>query len=677
MDAFFMLVSFIIAVIVSVILQYFLPRVPLAFIQIGIGMLLFLTPIPVVLEFEPDLFLVGIIAPLLFLEGNQVSRRMLMKYIKPVILMAMGLVFFTSIGLGYFTHYLMPAVPLAACFALAAIICPTDAVAIQAFAKGKKLPRGMMTILEGESLLNDAAGILCFNIALVALMTGEFSMTGAVSQFVLTTIGGILVGVIIGYLFVQLRVLLTRSGFLNENILIMIQILTPFIIYLAAEMVHVSGVIAAVMGGIVHGIERDRISQTTTRIQIGYDNTWALLSTMLNGLVFTMLGYLIPEVVQHVYFLGEYHIVTLIIYTLLISLAVYLFRFVWVFILYNQFYLRESRFERALKHQSIAPEPRPSRVKYAFITTICGVHGTISMAIALTLPYYISNHQEFDAREDLLFIAAGVIMISLIIAQIILPLITPSEKVVKSEKLTYQEARIYIIDEGINYLNDRINSKNSIIISHLIKQYQMKRNFILHVDGFEENPKEIDRLQSVALNAEMETLRKLIANNDITASILDNYKQFTERTRAFSNASIVQKVKYQRKMFQALKRVEYTRNASTSLSIKKNIEELITIAQAVHFDVLQALSDEIKHDNKLEIAIISDRYLQRVEQLKRFYINDSFVDTEALLAIDTINEERSQIQKLIMNDKISKNVAIELRQSLNYDEMMLLKTYSD
>lgn len=283
MENFIVILSLVLAVIISTVVHFYISKIPLAFIQIGIGMLIFLTPIPLDVEFEPELFLIGIIAPLLFLEGYNVSRLYMIKYLKPIILMALGLVFTTVIGLGYITHSMISFLPMAACFALAAIICPTDAVAVQAIAEDKKLPRGLMTILEGESLLNDAAGILSFNIAIVALTTGVFSVTGSITQFFISSLGGLVVGLFIGLIFVQVRILLIRKGFENEYIYILIQLLTPFVIYMAAESIHVSGIIAAVVGGIIYGIERDRLSQATTRLQLGYNNTWGLLSTVLSG----------------------------------------------------------------------------------------------------------------------------------------------------------------------------------------------------------------------------------------------------------------------------------------------------------------------------------------------------------------------------------------------------------
>ena len=234
--------------------------------------------------------MVTLIAPLLFVEGVNVSRVHLRKYIKPVMMMALGLVITTVIGVGLFIHWIWPELPIGAAFAIAAILCPTDA-AVQAITNGKVLPKGSMTILEGESLLNDAAGIISFKIAVGVLITGTFSIFDAIQQFLIASIGGAIVGLLIGMALVRFRLTLMRRGIENINMFTFIQLLTPFVTYLIAELFHASGIIAAVVAGLVHGFERDRIAQTRTQLQMSYNHTWSILGYVLNGFVFSILGF--------------------------------------------------------------------------------------------------------------------------------------------------------------------------------------------------------------------------------------------------------------------------------------------------------------------------------------------------------------------------------------------------
>ncbi|GGB00871.1 sodium:proton antiporter [Macrococcus hajekii] len=677
MEIFIMLSSFIIATILSTVIHFKYPKLPLAFIQIFLGLLIYITPLPIVMEFEPEMFLIGIIAPLLFLEGNHVSRIRLLKYIKPVVLMAIGLVFTTVIGLGYIVHFLMPLIPFAACFALAAIICPTDAVAVQAIAKGKKLPKGLMTILEGESLLNDAAGILSFNIAVVALTAHVFTIQRAALQFFASSLGGIAVGLIIGILFVQIRIRLLDGGFEEEYIFSLIQLLTPFVIYMVAETFHVSGIIAAVVGGIIHGIERDRFSQATTKLQMGYNYTWGLLSTILNGMVFTILGYIIPEVTIEILKNEQQNLGGLILLTIVVSLLVYLFRFLWVFVLYDMFYLPVNPFIKILNNQNASePEERPSRFKYALITTVCGVHGTISMAIALTLPYEIFNHQPFMFRDDLLFIAAGVVLISLIVAQLLLPLLTEEEVVQTSSNYSFKEARVLVIEKGIEYLHRHTTKENMAITGNLIRENTMRINFYKRIHDLDENPKEMLRLQNKALDIEAKVLEELTENGTISETVYQNYVAYIERTRLFAHASFVKRALFLLKVRRNRHKLKKRFSGMSPYTFRSHLMEIEKVAGKVHYAVLQGLLKEQNAGNRMEVAMVTDIYLNRVQQLKRNIMNEKLEDAETLLALNVIGIEREIVQELAMKEKISSEVAIELRQSLNYDEMILLDNHS-
>ena len=268
--------------------------------------------------------MMAVIAPLLFVEGTHVSREKLLEYRKPVVLMAMGLVFTTVIGVGFFIHWIWPNLPMPAAFAIAAILCPTDAVAVSAITKGKVLPKGSMAILEGESLLNDAAGIISFKIAVTALVTGSFSAMNAIGQFLLSTFLGILVGAIIGALVVSLRVYLTSNkGLKDSNTLTFIQLLTPFVIYFIAEEVHASGIIAVVVAGLIHGLERDRLIRAQTELQMNYNQIWNTLSYALNGFVFVVLGYIVPEVILEIVRNEPQNLVFLIVIAFLIASVSY------------------------------------------------------------------------------------------------------------------------------------------------------------------------------------------------------------------------------------------------------------------------------------------------------------------------------------------------------------------
>ncbi|HCW7491485.1 TPA: sodium:proton antiporter [Staphylococcus aureus] len=676
MEIFETILIFIAVVILSSFVHTFIPKVPLAFIQIFLGMLLFITPIPVQFNFDSELFMVTMIAPLLFVEGVNVSRVHLRKYIKPVMMMALGLVITTVIGVGLFIHWIWPDLPIGAAFAIAAILCPTDAVAVQAITKGKVLPKGAMTILEGESLLNDAAGIISFKIAVGVLVTGAFSLVDAVQLFLIASIGGAVVGLLIGMALVRFRLTLMRRGYENINMFTIIQLLTPFVTYLIAELFHASGIIAAVVAGLVHGFERDRIMQVRTQLQMSYNHTWNILGYVLNGFVFSILGFLVPEVIIKIIKTEPHNLIFLIGITIVVALAVYLFRFVWVYVLYPYFYLAISPFQKMMtKNDDDNPttEKPPKRSLYALIMTLCGVHGTISLAIALTLPYFLAGHHAFTYRNDLLFIASGMVIISLVVAQVLLPLLTkPAPKTVIGN-MSFKVARIYILEQVIDYLNQKSTFETSFKYGNVIKEYHDKLAFLKTVEKDDENSKELERLQKIAFNVETKTLESLVDEGQITNSVLENYMRYAERTQVYRQASLIRRMIVLLRGALLKRRVQTRVNSASSLSVTDNLMELNKINKLVHYNVVSRLSKETTKDNTLEVGMVCDGYLMRIENLRPSnFFNSASEDTITKIKLNALREQRRILRELIDTDEVSEGTALKLREAINYDEMVIV-----
>ncbi|MBU7234490.1 sodium:proton antiporter [Staphylococcus aureus] len=675
MEIFETILIFIAVVILSSFVHTFIPKVPLAFIQIFLGMLLFITPIPVQFNFDSELFMVTMIAPLLFVEGVNVSRVHLRKYIKPVMMMALGLVITTVIGVGLFIHWIWPDLPIGAAFAIAAILCPTDAVAVQAITKGKVLPKGAMTILEGESLLNDAAGIISFKIAVGVLVTGAFSLVDAVQLFLIASIGGAVVGLLIGMALVRFRLTLMRRGYENINMFTIIQLLTPFVTYLIAELFHASGIIAAVVAGLVHGFERDRIMQVRTQLQMSYNHTWNILGYVLNGFVFSILGFLVPEVIIKIIKTEPHNLIFLIGITIVVALAVYLFRFVWVYVLYPYFYLAISPFQKMMTKNDDNPttEKPPKRSLYALIMTLCGVHGTISLAIALTLPYFLAGHHAFTYRNDLLFIASGMVIISLVVAQVLLPLLTkPAPKTVIGN-MSFKVARIYILEQVIDYLNQKSTFETSFKYGNVIKEYHDKLAFLKTVEKDDENSKELERLQKIAFNVETKTLESLVDEGQITNSVLENYMRYAERTQVYRQASLIRRMIVLLRGALLKRRVQTRVNSASSLSVTDNLMELNKINKLVHYNVVSRLSKETTKDNTLEIGMVCDGYLMRIENLTPSnFFNSASEDTITKIKLNALREQRRILRELIDTDEVSEGTALKLREAINYDEMVIV-----
>ena len=679
MEIFETILIFLAVVIVSSFVHTFIPKVPLAFIQIILGMILFILPVPVEFNFDSELFMLATIAPLLFVEGVNVSRVHLRRYIKPVMLMALGLVITTVIGVGLFIHLVWPDLPIGAAFAIAAILCPTDAPAVQAITQGKVLPKGAMTILEGESLLNDAAGIISFKIAVGVLVTGAFSLFEAIQQFLIASIGGAIVGLLIGILLVRFRLTLTRRGIENINMFVFLQLLTPFVTYLVAELFHASGIIAAVVAGLVHGFERDRIAQTRTRLQLSYNHTWNILGYALNGFVFSILGFLVPEVIVKIIKSEPHNLLFLIGITLLVALAVYVFRFIWVYVLYPLFYLSVSPFQKLMNDDGTnTKEKPPKRSMYALIMTFCGVHGTISLAIALTLPYYLENHESFKYRNDLLFISSGMVILSLVIAQIILPFVTKNAPPPKIGSMNFKEARIYILEHVIDYLNKRSSFETSYRYGNVIKEYHDKLTFLKSVEKDDENSKELERLQRIAFNVETKTLEKLADEGEITESMLENYMRFAERTQVYRQASLIRRIIVGIRGLLLKRHIRTRTNVASSLSVTENLMELSKINKRVHYNVVSRLVKEANEDNKLEVGMICDGYLMRIDNLSPSnFFNTRSEDSITKIKLNALREQRRILTELISDEEITEATALKLREAINYDEMVIVDSLTD
>ncbi|MDE1156156.1 MAG: sodium:proton antiporter [Acidobacteriaceae bacterium] len=240
----------LLAVILSGTISRLLPlAIPLPLIQIALG-----AAIAGVtgggVELQPDIFFLLFLPPLLFLDGWRIPKEGLFRDKAVILELALGLVVFTVIGLGFLIHWMIPAMPLAVAFALAAIVSPTDPVAVSAIAQRVTIPPRLMHILEGESLLNDASGLVCMRFAVAAAVTGAFSVTDAVGTFLWVAIGGVAIGFGVTWLVVRVKDTVSRKLGEEPGAQILISLLIPFGAYLIAEHLHCSGILAAVAAGV-------------------------------------------------------------------------------------------------------------------------------------------------------------------------------------------------------------------------------------------------------------------------------------------------------------------------------------------------------------------------------------------------------------------------------------------
>jgi len=388
---------------------------PLPLVQIAAGALLAWPTLGLHVALDPELFLFLFLPPLLFSDGWRMPKREFWHLRGPILTLAVGLVLFTVVGAGYFIHWLLPSIPLPVAFALAAVLSPTDAVAVSAISQNR-LPTPLMHILQGEALMNDASGLVTFKFALAAAITGVFSLTNASLTFVMVALGGLAVGVALSWLVGRLRAWMIARGWDDPATHVVFMLLLPFAAYVLAERLGVSGILSAVAAGMMQSWLDLLPRQTSTRLL--NRSVWSLLEFAFNGLIFLLLGLQLPDIIKAV----VSHEPTLwptLFYRCLdvvaIFLALVLLRFIWV-----QSIWRLSVLLRRLRGKGELTQVPTARS--CWLLTVGGVRGAVTLAGVMSVPM-LMEADAFPERDLLIFIAAGVILLSLVSACIALPLL--------------------------------------------------------------------------------------------------------------------------------------------------------------------------------------------------------------------------------------------------------------
>jgi len=390
-----------------------LVRVPLPVLQIAIGAALAWPARGLHVEIDPELFLLVFIPPLLFGDAFAAPKRELIALRRPILDLAIGLVFFTIVGFGYALHWLVPSIPLVVAFALAAVLSPTDAVAVSSIVDRNVVPARLMHILEGESLLNDASGLVMFRFTVAAALTGSFSFAAASLSFVFAVAVGILAGMTALFIAAKSLQVLSRITSTPAEAQVLVLVLLPFVAYLIAEHFGASGILAAVTAGLLTGYSGIvRHMAVSARIQT--ISLWSTLIFMFNGSLFILLGLQLPDIIRKVppelstrHWLFEPALTVLLLTLCLIGL-----RYLWIWI-------GDMGAVLAARLGKRKAEPFGFRVRLA--GSIAGVRGAVTLAGILSLPLTLQDGSPFPARDLVIFLAAGVIICSLAIASLALP----------------------------------------------------------------------------------------------------------------------------------------------------------------------------------------------------------------------------------------------------------------
>jgi monovalent cation/hydrogen antiporter len=371
-------------------------RIPYPILLVMGGLAIGVIPGMPNIKLDPELIFFGLLPPLLYSAAFFTSLRDLRASVQPIGLLAIGLVVVTTVGVAIVAHEVVDGLPWASAFVLGAIVSPTDPLAATAIARRFGIPRKLVTIIEGESLVNDGSGLVLYRVAVAAVMTGSFSALYTGGLFLVVASGGIAVGLVVGWIVRQVRRRLD-----NPPAEITISLLTGYFAFIPAELLGLSAVLAAVSAGIYLGWHTPEL--TTPQVRLQGVAVWEIVQYSVNALLFVLVGLQLPVVIDA---LGDIPGAELLGYAALVSVTVIISRFVWVF---------------AVLHAPRWIARRMSSWRGAVFLSWAGMRGALSLAAALALPLETDDGAPFPGRDLILFLTFSVIVVTLVGQGLTLP----------------------------------------------------------------------------------------------------------------------------------------------------------------------------------------------------------------------------------------------------------------
>lgn len=642
------------AVVVANVIHLVYPKIPLSIYQIIAGILLASLPTAATnFTMHPELFMMVVIAPLMFNDGQNQSFRYLSSNYKSILSVSVVLALITVLITGGILHFALPTVfPFALAFILAAIITPTDAVAVKSITANMTVPENVNGALEYESLFNDASGIVLLDLSLAAYQSGKFSISHGLWSFIYVFFGGIIFGAIMGNLLINLRQRLMRNHVDIGSIVIPINVMTPIVVYWLAEELHFSGILAVVSAGIVHSILYDHLRLTSTKVQMATTTIWAIISDALNGIVFVLLGVMLPQVLHRT---APNNLLNLLWIALLLYIIMTALRFIW------------TRFRLVNIHSAKQDLNRDS-----LLMAIGGIHGTITLALAFSLPVMV-NHHEFTFRNSMILIAAFVILISILVGAVVYPLVLPP----KSREYTpeeFQQTFNKTVHYAINVLREDTSHTRewSMVADQLSSQSAQFHSF---------NRKLFEQLVNKTHQVELATLDQLTEDDVITEKQAQFYANFVTRSvvrgsrHSFFESWVIfwHRLKWRFARRRRLRRKFKNSSTNNRQLVTKNEREAINDVQSIIYkNVEQYLRSISSPKNVNEIAMINHIYLQK----KHFFSKDLHVDTDLVttLFIEAFQLEHSYVQQQLAAGKLSQELANALNEQISTDELVYVQS---
>ena len=499
----FVALALLVAVAAMLVLAPML-RVPYPILLVVGGLAIGLVPGMPEFELEPEVVFFGVLPPLLYGAAFFTSLRDLRATVKPIGLLAVGLVVATTAGVAVVAHAVNDDLSWASAFVLGAIVSPTDPLAATSIARRLGVPRKLVTIVEGESLVNDGSGLVLYRVAVLAVVTGSFSALGAGGLFVVSAGGGVLVGLAVGWVVRRIRLKLD-----NPPAEITISLFTGYLAFIPAELLGLSAVLAAVTAGIYLGWHTPEL--TTPQVRLQALAVWEIVQYLLNALLFVLVGLQLPVVLDA---LEGVPATRLLGYAALVSVTVILLRFAWVF---------------AVLYAPIRLVRRMSDWRGAVFISWAGMRGAVSLAAALALPFTADDGEPFPGQDLIVFLTFAVILVTLVGQGLTLPLVIRTLRLKDdgAEEREDAKARIRAAEAALERLEELIDedwvredTAERVRGSYRFRTTRFQARLDDGDDGsVEARSQDYQRLRRELLDAERSTLVELrrtgVISNDV------------------------------------------------------------------------------------------------------------------------------------------------------------------
>ena len=516
------LILFLLVLIVSTTTNKLLPFLPLPLVQIlfGLGIGLFLPNTD--FHLNTELFLAMVIGPLLFREAEEADITSVLKHWRIIVYLIFPVIFISTLSLGALAHFLWLSLPLAACLAVGAALGPTDLVAFASLSERFRFPKRVSNILKGEGLLNDASGLVAFRVALAAWTTGAFSLSQAGTSLALSILGGFAVGFVTAMInrFLHTFLLSVRATDIASELLLELSL--PLMTFFIAEEIHVSGIIAVVVAGILKASRFKKITLLEAQVDTVTDTVWHTVTFMLNGSVFVILGMELEMIAEPILTNPLYNPLLLLVSVVLLTFLLFAIRFVMI---YGFYVWRTRRLKKSLRKY----------MKDMLLLTFSGVKGTVSIATILLIPSNLE--QEYPL---LLFLVAGVTLLSFLTGLLVLPHLSEEQEETKDYLM-----HIAILNEVTAELEKELEGhKNKLPLYAAIDNYHGRiENLILSQEN-KSAQEDWEALKLLILSIESDGLEQAYEEGRIGERGYQVYQRYLKNMEQSINRKVASRLTY-------------------------------------------------------------------------------------------------------------------------------------